>query len=203
MKDKINDIFTIFLEAASITRTLMRFPDVQLVLTIAMSIPTTAKPLQGQPCWPWLCSTPRDVMAALQKVSTWPSQETLSLHHSQGARQWTSIIPTRWTLLQSQPLLRMQRSRILAGKIVGRLVRVRYYFASFHRRFIKGALEGRIEQSTVTWTGEGTWMPESICYDWSKETNRVFVCTFSAGTSLSSGQSATGSCGPADGTSCP
>merc|ERR1711953_1425707 len=67
----------------------------------------------------------------------------------------------------------------------------------------QGALEGRIEQSTVTWTGEGTWMPESICYDWSKETNRVFVCTFSAGTSLSSGQSATGSCGPADGTSCP
>jgi len=36
-------------QAASITRTLMRFPDVQLVLTIAMSIPTTAKPLQGQP----------------------------------------------------------------------------------------------------------------------------------------------------------
>merc|ERR1712038_1998305 len=36
-------------QAASITRTLMRFPDVQSVLTIAMSIPTTAKPLQGQP----------------------------------------------------------------------------------------------------------------------------------------------------------
>jgi len=67
----------------------------------------------------------------------------------------------------------------------------------------KGALEGRIEQSTVTWTGEGTWMPESICYDWSKDSNRVFVCTFSEGTSLSSGQSATGSCGAADGTSCP
>ena len=42
-------ISIIFHQAASITRTLMRFPDVQLVLTIAMSIPTTAKPLQGQP----------------------------------------------------------------------------------------------------------------------------------------------------------
>ena len=43
-------ILTTFLEAASITRTLMRFPDVLSVLMIAMSIPTTAKPLQGQPC---------------------------------------------------------------------------------------------------------------------------------------------------------
>lgn len=76
-------------------------------------------------------------------------------------------------------------------------------FVGLLHHFIKGALEGRIEQSTVTWTGEGTWMPESICYDWSKETNRVFVCTFSEGTSLSSGQSATGSCGAADGVSCP
>ena len=72
-----------------------------------------------------------------------------------------------------------------------------------HQSFIQGALEGRIEQSTVTWTGEGTWMPESICYDWSDEKNRVFVCSFSEGTVLSYGQSATGSCAAADGTSCP
>ena len=73
----------------------------------------------------------------------------------------------------------------------------------FSSLFIKGALEGRIEQSTVTWTGEGSWMPESICYDWDDEKVRVSVCTFSEGTSLSSGQSATGSCGAADETSCP
>jgi len=67
----------------------------------------------------------------------------------------------------------------------------------------QGALEGRIEQSTVTWTGEGTWMPENICYDWDKETNRVFICSFPEGTSLTTGQSATGSCGAASGVDCP
>ena len=170
---------------------------------IAMSTPTTANQAQDPPCWPWLCSTLKDVMVVLEKESTWLSQETPSLHPSQGARQWTSIIPIKWTLLPSQPLLQMQRNRISAGRIVGRYLGVRYYFVGSHQPFIKGALEGRIEQSTVTWSGEGTWMPESICYDWSKETNRVFVCTFSEGTSLSSGQSATGSCGAADGVSCP
>lgn len=67
----------------------------------------------------------------------------------------------------------------------------------------QGALEGRIEESTVAWTGEGTWMPESICYDWDKETNTVSVCTFPDGTSLTYGQSATGTCGAGSGTECP
>ena len=67
----------------------------------------------------------------------------------------------------------------------------------------KGALDGYVQQSTIVWTGEGTWMPESICYDWDKENNRVFVCTFAAGTSLTFGKSAMGTCGVADGLECP
>ena len=64
-------------------------------------------------------------------------------------------------------------------------------------------MEGEITAATATWTGEGTWSPDNICFDWDKETNRVSVCTFPAGTSLSNGQSATLACIKGDTTECP
>jgi len=67
----------------------------------------------------------------------------------------------------------------------------------------QGPLDGYIQESTVVWTGEGTWKPKSICYDWDKEANRVFICTFPDGTALTNGQEAVGSCSISDGTDCP
>ena len=55
----------------------------------------------------------------------------------------------------------------------------------------------------MVWTGEGTWRPDNICYDWDKVTNRVFVCTFSPGTALSYGEAAQGTCRAGETTSCP
>ena len=51
----------------------------------------------------------------------------------------------------------------------------------------------------MTWTGEGTWYPATVCYDWDKVNNKPFICSFQ-GASLSYGQSATGFCtvAPAD-----
>ena len=43
-------------------------------------------------------------------------------------------------------------------------------------------------EAEVVWTGEGTWRPDNICYDWDKVTNKVFVCTFAPGTALSYGE---------------
>ena len=67
----------------------------------------------------------------------------------------------------------------------------------------QGPLDGYVQESTVVWTGEGTWKPKSICYDWDKEANRVFICTFPDGTALTTGQEAVGSCSISDGTDCP
>ena len=67
----------------------------------------------------------------------------------------------------------------------------------------KAALEGRVLEAEVVWTGQGTWQPDSICYDWDKVTNKVFVCSFSPGTALSYGEAAQGSCRAGETTSCP
>merc|ERR1712050_641796 len=67
----------------------------------------------------------------------------------------------------------------------------------------RSALEGRIEGAEVTWTGEGTWTPHTVCFDWDKETNRVFLCTFPPGTGLSWGESQSGSCEVYPGLECP
>ena len=54
----------------------------------------------------------------------------------------------------------------------------------------------------VVWTGDGTWRPVSICYDWDKVTSRVFTCTFPPGTALSRGEGAEGTCSPVDSLTC-
>jgi len=64
-------------------------------------------------------------------------------------------------------------------------------------------MEGEIIDATATWTGEGTWSPDSICFDWDKEANRVSVCTFPEGTSLSHGQSVSLTCAKGDTVECP
>merc|ERR1719323_2678061 len=40
-------------------------------------------------------------------------------------------------------------------------------------------LEGEVIDAVVTWTGEGTWSPVQVCYDWDKDTNRISICTWS------------------------
>ena len=57
-------------------------------------------------------------------------------------------------------------------------------------------------EAQVVWTGEGIWSPASVCYDWDKQTNKVFICSFAEGTKLSYGESAQGSCGAADSLEC-
>ena len=56
-------------------------------------------------------------------------------------------------------------------------------------------------EAEVVWTGEGTWRPDNICYDWDKVTNKPFICSFQ-GNTLSYGQSATGFCTVAQGNTC-
>jgi len=63
-------------------------------------------------------------------------------------------------------------------------------------------LEGEITEAVVTWTGEGTWSPVSVCYDWDKTNNRVSICDFPAGTTLQTGESATLTCRQGDTTTC-
>ena len=182
----------------------LKYPDVLLVLMIAMLTPIIARPTVVVLCLRRLSSPPRDVMDALKKESTWLLLVTLSLTLNQDVRPWILTILIKSTLRQNQLLLLILRSKISAGEIVGRYGGVLWVF-HFHSylNIQQGALEGRIEASTVSWTGEGTWMPESICYDWSKETNKVFICTFPDGTSLTNGQSASGSCGVGAGLECP
>ena len=67
----------------------------------------------------------------------------------------------------------------------------------------KAALEGRVLEAEVVWTGEGTWRPDNVCYDWDKVTNKVFVCSFAPGTALQYGEAAQGTCRAGETTSCP
>jgi len=58
----------------------------------------------------------------------------------------------------------------------------------------RGALEGEISNAEVTWTGEGTWSPKSICFGWTKADWAVTICDFPDGTTLENGESATLMC---------
>ena len=63
-------------------------------------------------------------------------------------------------------------------------------------------MEGEISNAEVTWTGEGTWSPKSICFDWDKESFLVSICTFPNATTLTNGESATLTCGMGSVTYC-
>jgi len=71
-------------------------------------------------------------------------------------------------------------------------------WASCYRR----GLEGQISEAEVTWTGEGTWSPSSICFDWDKESFLVSTCTFPEGTTLKNGENAVLTCGMGSVTDC-
>ena len=55
-------------------------------------------------------------------------------------------------------------------------------------------MEGEISNAEVTWTGEGTWSPKSICFGWTKADWAVTICDFPDGTTLENGESATLMC---------
>ena len=73
------------------------------------------------------------------------------------------------------------------------------YLNSF---IFQAPLEGSVMECEVVWTGEGTWRPASICYDWDKVTNRVFTCRFPQDTAVSYGQAAQATCSPAETLTC-
>jgi len=66
-----------------------------------------------------------------------------------------------------------------------------------------GPLDGLVSAANVVWTGEGQWSPDTICYDWDKDTQVVSVCSFPAGTTLAYGESASATCTYTHGTDCP
>jgi len=71
-------------------------------------------------------------------------------------------------------------------------------WASCYRR----GLEGQISEAEVTWTGEGTWSPNNICFDWDKESFLVSVCIFPDGTTLNTGENAVLTCSMGSVTDC-
>jgi len=69
-------------------------------------------------------------------------------------------------------------------------------------------LDGRISSAEVTWTGSGSWSGESICFDWSDENRKVYICKPPAGTSLGKDESvvltsAEWTCSSGPGVDCP
>lgn len=60
----------------------------------------------------------------------------------------------------------------------------------------KKPLGGMVTAAMVTWTGEGTWSPNTICFDWDDVTNKVSVCSISPSTEphLTTGQSVSLDC---------
>lgn len=58
-----------------------------------------------------------------------------------------------------------------------------------------------VSEASVTWVGEGTWIPDNVCFDWvdPQEKNLVSICRNTNGASLSNGESATLTCETAAG----
>ena len=185
------------------TQIQQRFPDVPLVWMIVTLTHTIVKLPLGQLCWWRLSSLLLVVKDVPMRVSIWLWWELPCWFLNQVVRRWTWIIPMKSTTLPSQLLLLIEQSRILDGRTAGRWDLINWYFRVSTSHTFKGPLDGYVQESSVVWTGEGTWSPKSICYDWDKEANRVFVCTFPDGTSLSNGQEAVGSCAISDSLDCP
>ena len=97
----------------------------------------------------------------------------------------------------------MLPSRTSAGETVGRFSAGDCGPALADLAMLQAALEGRVLEAEVVWTGEGTWRPDNVCYDWDKVTNKVFVCSFAPGTALQYGEAAQGTCRAGETTSCP
>jgi len=57
-------------------------------------------------------------------------------------------------------------------------------------------LNGMVSEASVTWVGDGTWIPDNVCFDWvdPDESNLVSICRNTNGASLSNGESATLTC---------
>jgi len=66
----------------------------------------------------------------------------------------------------------------------------------------RSALEGEISNAMVTWTGEGTWSPTSICFGWTRPGWKTYICDFPASTTLANGESATLMCKQGDSATC-
>jgi len=62
-------------------------------------------------------------------------------------------------------------------------------------------LKGYVTGADVTWTGTGTWSPNTICFDWSDTDQFVTICSISPGTSnhLTNGMSVSLQCSPQPG----
>jgi len=65
-----------------------------------------------------------------------------------------------------------------------------------------GPLDGLVSAAVVTWTGSGQWSPNTICYDWDKETQVVSVCKFAEQTTLAYGEQAEAFCSYPGDTDC-
>ena len=40
---------------------------------------------------------------------------------------------------------------------------------------LQSALEGQVSRAEVKWMGDGTWEPESMCFDWTNEDFKVRI----------------------------
>jgi len=67
----------------------------------------------------------------------------------------------------------------------------------------KSALEAEVKAASVKWVGEGTWTPESICFDWDNDSYQVWVCTNTNGSSLANGDSVDLTCAESTEFVCP
>ena len=45
--------------------------------------------------------------------------------------------------------------------------------SNFETSKLQSALEGQVSRAEVKWMGDGTWEPESVCFDWTNEDFKV------------------------------
>ena len=64
-------------------------------------------------------------------------------------------------------------------------------------------MEAEVKAASVKWVGEGTWTPESICFDWDNDSYQVWVCTNTNGSSLANGDSVDLTCAESTEFVCP